>query len=202
MKLQDSLKILSDCVQPKSLQSCPTLQPHGLLLTGSSVHGISQARILQFHFLLQGIFLTQGSNLHNSGTESPDHSQVLSGPEGALGQTGESPAPKLIISPSHPCAVTLSVPRPRRGCDWRREPWASGSPRPSESHTPSRSCTAHLRLQDCHVMLCVPHKVRCRCIEHAFGLYERRRGWDDMREQHHNMYIIKCETDRQSRLDA
>ena len=31
---------------------------------------------------------------------------------------------------------------------------------------------------------------------------ERRRGWDDLREQHRNMYIIKCETDRQSRLDA
>ena len=35
-----------------------------------------------------------------------------------------------------------------------------------------------------------------------FGLYGRRRGWDDLREQHLNMYIIKCETDRQSRLDA
>ena len=31
-------------------------------LPGSSVHGILQARILEF--LLQGIFLTQGSNLH------------------------------------------------------------------------------------------------------------------------------------------
>ena len=32
---------------------------------GSSVHGISQARILGVgcHFLLQGVFLTQGSNL-------------------------------------------------------------------------------------------------------------------------------------------
>ena len=27
-------------------------------------------------------------------------------------------------------------------------------------------------------------------------------GWDNLREQHQNMYIIKCETDRQSRLDA
>ena len=32
-------------------------------------------------------------------------------------------------------------------------------------------------------------------------LWERRRGWDDLREQHQNMYI-KCETDCQSRLDA
>ena len=30
----------------------------------------------------------------------------------------------------------------------------------------------------------------------------RRQGWDDLREQHRNMYIIKCETDLQPRLDA
>ena len=30
----------------------------------------------------------------------------------------------------------------------------------------------------------------------------RRRGWDDLREQHRNVYIINCETDLQSRLDA
>ena len=45
-------------------------------------------------------------------------------------------------------------------------------------------------------------KKRYRCIEQIFGLYERRRGGDDMREQHQNMYIIKCETDLQSGLDA
>ena len=31
-------------------------------LPGSSVHGIVQARLLECHSLLQGIFLTQGSN--------------------------------------------------------------------------------------------------------------------------------------------
>ena len=36
----------------------------------------------------------------------------------------------------------------------------------------------------------------------TFALYGRRRAWDDLREQHQNMYLIKCETDRQSRLDA
>ena len=45
-------------------------------------------------------------------------------------------------------------------------------------------------------------KKRHRCIEQTFGLYGRRRGWDDLREQYQNMYIIKCETDRQSRLDV
>ena len=41
-------------------------------------------------------------------------------------------------------------------------------------------------------------KKRHRCIEQTFGLYGRRQGWDDLREQQQN----KCETDRQSRLDA
>ena len=51
----------------KSLQSCPTLcNPVDCSLPGSSVHGILQARILEWVAgscsLLQGIFLTWGSN--------------------------------------------------------------------------------------------------------------------------------------------
>ena len=44
----------------------PVCNPMDYSLPGSSVHGISQARILEWgcHFLLQGIFLTQGSNTH------------------------------------------------------------------------------------------------------------------------------------------
>ena len=30
----------------------------------------------------------------------------------------------------------------------------------------------------------------------------RKRGWDVLREQHRNMYIIYSETDHQPRLDA
>ena len=41
-----------------------------------------------------------------------------------------------------------------------------------------------------------------RCIEQTFGLHGRRQGCDDLRERHENMYIIKCETDLQSMLDA
>ena len=52
------------------------------------------------------------------------------------------------------------------------------------------------------ITLYARQKKRHRCVEQTFGLYGRRRGWDDLREQHRNMYIIKCETDRQSRLDA
>ena len=43
---------------------------------------------------------------------------------------------------------------------------------------------------------------RHRCKEQTFGLYGRRQGWDDLREHNQNMYIIKYETDLQSRLDA
>ena len=45
-------------------------------------------------------------------------------------------------------------------------------------------------------------KKKHRCIEQTFGLYGRRLGQDDLREQHRNMYIIKGETDHQPRLDA
>ena len=49
MRSQKSLKLLSDCVQAKSLQSCPTLcDPMDCCPTGSSVHGFSQARVLQW----------------------------------------------------------------------------------------------------------------------------------------------------------
>ena len=48
------------------IQSCPTLcDPIDCSLPGSSVHGILQARVLEWAaiFLLQGILPTQGSNL-------------------------------------------------------------------------------------------------------------------------------------------
>ena len=45
--------------------SCPTLcDPMDCSLPGSSVHGILQAKILEWIVLFQGIFPTQGSNLH------------------------------------------------------------------------------------------------------------------------------------------
>ena len=48
----------------KLLQSCPTLcNPMDCSPPGYSVHGIFQARILEYcNFLSQGIFLIQGSN--------------------------------------------------------------------------------------------------------------------------------------------
>ena len=48
----------------KLLQSCPILcNPMDRSPPDSSVHRILLARILKFHFLLQGIFPTQGLNL-------------------------------------------------------------------------------------------------------------------------------------------
>ena len=52
------------------------------------------------------------------------------------------------------------------------------------------------------ITLYVRQQKRHRYIEQSFGLCGRRQGWDDLREQHRNLYIIKCETDRQSRVDA
>ena len=52
--------------EPKSLQSCLTLcDPMDCSPLGSSVHGILQGKNIEVgcHFLLQGIFLTQGSNM-------------------------------------------------------------------------------------------------------------------------------------------
>ena len=52
------------------------------------------------------------------------------------------------------------------------------------------------------ITLYARQKKRHSCIEQSFGLYGRRQGWDNLREQRRNMYIIKCETDHQARLDA
>ena len=52
------------------------------------------------------------------------------------------------------------------------------------------------------ITLYAKQKKRHRCIEWTFGLYGRRQEWDDLREQHRNMYIIKGETDHQPMLDA
>ena len=54
------------CMRAKSLQACAILcNPKDCSPRGSSIHGILQARILEWlHTLLQGIFPTQGWNLH------------------------------------------------------------------------------------------------------------------------------------------
>ena len=51
------------------------------------------------------------------------------------------------------------------------------------------------------ITLYAKQKKRHRCTEETFDS-GRRRGWDVLREQYRNMYIIKGETDHQPRLDA
>ena len=43
------------------------------------------------------------------------------------------------------------------------------------------------------ITLYAKQKKRPRCIEQTFGLCGRRRGWEVLREQHRNMYIIQGE---------
>ena len=43
---------------------------------------------------------------------------------------------------------------------------------------------------------------RHRCKEQTFGLRGRRRGWDDLREYHWNIYITICKVDNQCEFDA
>ena len=67
LKLRLSTGRLNLCVEKESevAQSCPTLcNPLDCSLPGSSLPGIFQARVTRVgcHFLLQGIFPTQGSN--------------------------------------------------------------------------------------------------------------------------------------------
>ena len=52
------------------------------------------------------------------------------------------------------------------------------------------------------ITLYAKQKKRHRCTEQTFGLCGRRRGWDVLREQRQNTYIIYSETDHQPRLDA
>ena len=59
------LNTLYPCVHAQSLQSCLTLcEPRHCNLSGSSIHGDSPGKNtgVGCHALLQGIFLTQGSN--------------------------------------------------------------------------------------------------------------------------------------------
>ena len=60
--------VYSVCVSAQSLTRVRFCEPMGCSPPGSAVHVISQARITEgsWHFLLQGIFPIQGSNLHLS----------------------------------------------------------------------------------------------------------------------------------------
>ena len=52
------------------------------------------------------------------------------------------------------------------------------------------------------ITLYAKQKKRHRCTEQTFGLCRRRWGWDVLREQYQNMYIIYSEIDHHPRLNA
>ena len=79
-----------------------------------------------------------------------------------------------------------------------REAWRAAIHRVAKSRTWLRDWTE----LNWTITLYARQQKRHRCIEQSFGLCGRRRGWDDLREKHWNMYIIICETDCQSRFDA
>ena len=52
------------------------------------------------------------------------------------------------------------------------------------------------------MILYARQQKRHRCKEQTFGLCGRRGWWDDLREQHWNMFITICEIDHQPKLHA
>ena len=81
---------------------------------GSSVHGISQARILEWdHFLLQGMFLTQGSNPCLFMTPAL---------AGGFFITSTIKRVRNLLSYEamavHPCPPVLSTSQPNRNSKW------------------------------------------------------------------------------------
>ena len=88
----------------------------------------------------------------------------MSGSEGTLGQTGESPTPK----PSQPCAVTFPSSGPRLGCKWRREPLTQagvltdpGLTDPYRAALLAEAVWHAWGWGDCGIMPRAPHKMRC-----------------------------------------
>ena len=65
--------------------------------------------------------------------------------------------------------------------------WTSGLlPCPSYANSAVENTGVHVSVSILVSSVCMP----------------RRRGWDDLREQHWNMYITVCETDDQCKFDA
>ena len=65
------------------------------------------------------------------------------------------------------------------------------------------SILMHVEFRKMIMMILFARKQkRHKCKEQTFGLCERRWGWDDLREQHWNMYITICKTDDQCKFNA
>ena len=96
------IQLVNIISEVKVAQSCLTLcDPTDCSPLGSSVHGIFQTRLLEwdYHFFLQGIFPTQGWNLHLL------HWQADSFPLSHLGSPGFSQK----IPPRQNCGLSFYV---------------------------------------------------------------------------------------------
>ena len=72
-----------------------------------------------------------------------------------------------------------------------------------ERNTPIQYINTYIwNLEIVTMTLYARQQKRHRYKEQTCGLCGRRRGWDDLREQHWNMYSVICETDHQSKFDA
>ena len=71
----------------------------------------------------------------------------------------------------------------------------------SERKTPIQYINAYIYMEFIKMTLYARQQKRHRCKEQTFGLCGRRRGWDDLREWHWNMYITICEIDHQSKFN-
>ena len=111
---------LCACLHAKSIQSCLTLcDPMDCSLPGSSVHGDSPGKNtgVDCHFLLQGIFPTQGLNPHLL--------SLLYSPEGSLLLVPPGKPKRALYCPktnSHNTSSSLPIP-PNTNCScWKSVP--------------------------------------------------------------------------------
>ena len=188
-------------------------------LPGSSVHGTSQARILKWVtiYFPRGIVPIQGSNL-----------SLLYWPPNSL--PPGKPLSKLTRSFYNPTSSIARL-QLNMNCelpDIQTGFWKGRGTRDQIAnirliikkarkfqkniyfcfidYTKAFDCVDHHKYMAFRKMvtmtLSARHKKRHRCKEQTFGLGGRKRGWDDLRELHWNMFITICEIDRQFRFDA
>ena len=117
--------------------------------------------------------------------------------------------PPHTIPLGHPSAPALSILYHASNLDWQSISYmihkfqchSSISSRPCPLPQSQKDCSIHLCLFCC-LAYRVIITIFLNSIYMRFGLFGRRRGWDDLREWHWNMYNIIYEMNRQSRFDG
>ena len=136
-------ELQSLCVPAKLLQSCPTLcYPMDCSPPGSSVHEDSKGKNtgVGCHALLQGIFPTQGSNLHLLGLLHWQAGSLSVAPPGKPQAQGPqllspSAAPTEARTSQNPCTATGEATAVRSPCNTTAE-------QPPTCHKQRKACAA------------------------------------------------------------